>query len=494
MRKKQSRFGYVMRKSAMLLLKKGPIGFIRYIKSGVYNHRYLFSMAVSNVSSWSFAIKKMFFSGGPSASLRRLWLLLFSPSYRQEHKFSEEYEQFLRIKRFFPEYPIMADVASDLMLSRRTNRVWVQENSKARFKVLFITSIGETLSARYQVDNLCEQLQKQDVQASILYDFEIAKHLEKALTFDVLVFQRLPLAPDIGRLLALGRERNIALVFEIDDYIFDMPILLSQDSIKRSSPADIALFAKLSEHMRETLLACDYFIGTTATLAKAAADLNRVSFVIRNGVSDRQVNVAKHALQRRSSWQKANGLIRIGYQPGTRTHRQNFAVALPGVIRILEAFPQVNLVIQGLLEMPEALRPFYNRVEQWPYVPWKKLVDVTARLDIAIAPLEPNNPYNESKSALKYFESGLVEVPVVASPTEDFRTAIRHGVNGFLASSEDEWYESLKVMIEGRLLRRQVGIAAREDVLTHYTSMAQSSTTLAVFQTILREHALRQGQ
>jgi glycosyltransferase involved in cell wall biosynthesis len=139
------------------------------------------------------------------------------------------------------------------------------------------------------------------------------------------------------------------------------------------------------------------------------------------------------------------------------------------------------------------LWPYRRRIERWPYVSWQKLVGITGRLDIAIAPLEPDNLLNEAKSALKYFEPGLVEVPVVASPTEDFRRAIQSGVNGFLAANDEEWYESLRSLVSDAVLRQQMGQAAREDVLTHYTSEAQSTETLAVFQDILRDHRALAG-
>lgn len=365
---------------------------------------------------------------------------------------------------------------------------WVTDWS--HFSVLFITEIDVQLSKRYRVDNICEQLTKQGIKTSILYEVEIFDHLEEALTFDIIVFQRMPMDPGIQCLLTLARERGIALVFEIDDFVFDSSVYLSQDSFKSAPAAEIAYFKSLSLRLHETLQACDYFIGTTSVLAKTAENLGHKSYVIRNGLNDRQVALAEQALRQR---RRSDGAIRVGYQPGTRTHRQDFAVAVPAVVRLLAECPQVKLVIQGPLELPEPLRPFAKRIERWRYVSWQKLVAVTARLDITIAPLEPDNLLNEAKSALKYFEPGLVEVPVVASPTEDFRAAIRHGINGFLAATPEEWYESLHSLVSDASLRTQVGQAARQDSLACYTSTAQSANTLAVFQDVLRNHVTREG-
>lgn len=61
-------------------------------------------------------------------------------------------------------------------------------------------------------------------------------------------------------------------------------------------------------------------------------------------------------------------------------------------------------------------------------------------LILNIAPLEINR-FCEAKSELKYFEAALVRVPTVASPTQPFKNAIQHGVNGFLAGDSADWYK-----------------------------------------------------
>jgi O-antigen biosynthesis protein len=304
------------------------------------------------------------------------------------------------------------------------------------------------------------------------------------------VFQRLPMDTEVGNFLSLARERMAALVFDIDDYIFDIAVYQSHDVFNQVTPEHKAILTIYSAQLRETLLACDYFIGTTFTLAQAASNLGCLSFVIRNGLSDYQVALAEKVIKRSRHPQKADGIIRIGYQPGSRTHQKDFLEVLAALIRILETFPHVRLVIQGFLEIPKVLQPFQDRIEHRPYVSWKKLLEKTAQLDLAIVPLEPHS-INEAKSALKYFESGLVEVPVVASPTEDFRKAICHRTNGLLAVTEDEWFEALRLLISDGSLRRRMGKAARQDALTYYTSAAQSENTRRVFEAIVREQTRR---
>lgn len=348
--------------------------------------------------------------------------------------------------------------------------------------VLFITGILDRFSKRYRAYNIQEQLQKQGTRATVINEVDIFPYLRRGLDFDVIVFQRVGADPAMLRVIAEAKARGIATAFEIDDYlVFDADMTLAQESMRDITPTEREITLRHIDSLREQLLACDTFIGTTQTLADAATKLGRTSFVIRNGLNDRQLALADQALARS---RPSTGVIRIGYQPGTRTHGRDFQEVASALGRILDEFPQTRLVVQGPLALPEALHPFAERIERWPFVSWERLVEYTARLDIVIAPLETGSPINEAKSALKYFEPALVSVPVIASPTEDFRQAIIDGVTGYLARDEAAWYRALSLLVSDGDLRRQIGRDARADALARYTSTAQSASTLAVFSAI----------
>lgn len=53
-------------------------------------------------------------------------------------------------------------------------------------------------------------------------------------------------------------------------------------------------------------------------------------------------------------------------------------------------------------------------------------------------------------------------VPVVASPVGEQRYVIHHGVNGYLAKDEEEFYRYLKDLIEDAELRSKMGRKGRE--------------------------------
>ena len=81
--------------------------------------------------------------------------------------------------------------------------------------------------------------------------------------------------------------------------------------------------------------------------------------------------------------------------------------------------------------------------------------------DIMVAPLATND-WNQGKSALRVSAGMAIGIPVVASPVGEQKYVIEHGVNGFLAANELEWYSFLKVLIENDELRHEMGKHARE--------------------------------
>jgi glycosyltransferase involved in cell wall biosynthesis len=72
-------------------------------------------------------------------------------------------------------------------------------------------------------------------------------------------------------------------------------------------------------------------------------------------------------------------------------------------------------------------------------------------IDIGCAPLAATR-FNGSKSPIKAFEYGAASAAVVASPTV-YNTVLRDGVDGYLATTADEWEAALQALIQDAELR-----------------------------------------
>lgn len=87
--------------------------------------------------------------------------------------------------------------------------------------------------------------------------------------------------------------------------------------------------------------------------------------------------------------------------------------------------------------------------------------------DISIGPLATNE-FNRGKSNIKWLEATMNESVFVGSRVYPYVSTIKHEETGFLASTEDEWFDILSKLIEDKELRQSVAKKAKEVVLRDY--------------------------
>ena len=138
--------------------------------------------------------------------------------------------------------------------------------------------------------------------------------------------------------------------------------------------------------------------------------------------------------------------FRIIYASGTNSHQIDFENAWGGLKAFLTKHELTELHILGhnpltLKEIPLHLR---SRVITHEFVKHNDLLSFLSEFDLQISPLELGNDFVEAKSATKFMQGAAVKVPTIASPTHSFNEVISHGINGWLASTDQEWLSSLE--------------------------------------------------
>jgi glycosyltransferase involved in cell wall biosynthesis len=73
-----------------------------------------------------------------------------------------------------------------------------------------------------------------------------------------------------------------------------------------------------------------------------------------------------------------------------------------------------------------------------------------------------------------------LEIPTIMSPVGVNTEIIEDGVNGFLASEEDEWLTKLTSLIESAELRGKLGREGRETVEQRYSVRSQRERYLSL--------------
>lgn len=322
---------------------------------------------------------------------------------------------------------------------------------------------------RYRCHNAAEQLGLQGIETEVttIGDHELPVRLARC---DLLLFHRVADADVVETLMARARAAHITALMDIDDLVFDPDAAAHIDALRWMDEADRSLFLNGIEGYRRSLLLCDGALVTTEALADAVRRLGKRAWVHRNALSLDLLRLSDEAMRARAP---DRDRVIVGYASGTRTHNRDFALVAPALERLLAERADVDLWILGVLDLDERWSGWGDRVRHLPRVPWRELPVLLARLDINLAPLEPDNPFCEAKSELKYLEAAAVAVPTVASEVGAFRHAIRHGDNGILVRTAAGWLDALGRLAADAALRRDIGRRAYADVHARYHPAAQ---------------------
>jgi glycosyltransferase involved in cell wall biosynthesis len=103
--------------------------------------------------------------------------------------------------------------------------------------------------------------------------------------------------------------------------------------------------------------------------------------------------------------------------------------------------------------------------------------------DIGVSPLIEND-WTRCKSNNKIASYMAMAIPTVGTPIPSYKETIKSGVNGFLASTEEDWYNHLEKLIINHNLRNEIGQKGRETVLSSFTLEKIGNRWLSFFKEI----------
>lgn len=338
---------------------------------------------------------------------------------------------------------------------------------------------------RYRINQKVEQLNAfgMEVSTASWTNYEDSRRI----LFDhhVLIFYRVPALPQVIDLIMRARALGKVVIYEIDDLIFDPVYPQSINSYGASvSPGDYNNLTRGMALFREAAKLCDYGIASTALLSKELGKLVKTGkcLVHRNGLDSLSV------IEKRN---KENGeFIHIFYGSGTLAHNADFIeIALPAISKILDEYKNVRFRVVGHLRLPAAFLEKYKiQVKQIPLLEniqdyWEHL----RRADINLAVLHSDR-INDCKSELKWIEAGCFQIPSVVSSTENYRDVIEDGVDGFIASTSDDWYEKIKLLVEIPELRTKTGKLAALRICHEYSVDSLGKKLLAGLNELVCQH------
>jgi len=113
-------------------------------------------------------------------------------------------------------------------------------------------------------------------------------------------------------------------------------------------------------------------------------------------------------------------------------------------------------------------------------------VEELGKVDIGIMPM-PDTPWTRGKCAFKAIQYMARGIPTVVSPVGMSADVVQHGVNGLWARNEEEWVNTLDLLIRDENLRRRFSVAGRQTVEKEYSLQIWGPRLCELFDRILEQ-------
>jgi len=343
---------------------------------------------------------------------------------------------------------------------------------------LYIVGCIEGESKRYRVFNMIEALSEKGFHCEAAYDFNIPELIQKGFHAKALVLFRLGHSDHVESLVKHCRKHGIPVVFDVDDLVFEPQSVDFVRTYALMSQKQKQEYMRGVNLYRKTLLLCDMALTTTEFLADRIRKLGIPAHVIPNTLNREQLALAERLLQRKR--EREDSKFRMGYFPGTRTHEVDFKDCEAALLRFVRENENARFIVCGDHELGPEWKALGHQVEERPFTPYMEMQALMATLDLAIAPLERKNPFTEGKSQVKIIEPAIVEVPTIASDTAGYREGVSHGIDGFLARSEEEWLRWLRLLMKEPETRKKAGNLARKRVLHDFSPESAGSRSASI--------------
>lgn len=267
----------------------------------------------------------------------------------------------------------------------------------------------------------------------------------------VLVFRNIGLAGPalLERVIPLlGRP----VIYDFDDAIF----LLHTSEVNRRMgwlkfPRKTSAICRLSSHV----------VVGNSYLADYARQYNPNVTIIPSSVDTALYPLMKKPMKKPVKENGSNGRVVIGWT-GSSTSQTYLEMFAP-VLRELVNCRQVELRVHSdreprLPEIPFTWRPWSAETE----------LEELAHFDIGIMPM-PDDEWSRGKCAMKALLYMAIGIPAVCSAVGANCEVIRHGENGLLAKTPEEWRLHIEALINDPDLRARLGRAGRRTIEERYS-------------------------
>ncbi len=180
-----------------------------------------------------------------------------------------------------------------------------------------------------------------------------------------------------------------------------------------------------------------------------------------------------------TSVEKPKDKICIGWT-GTTTTVKHYETSIPVLQKLKEKYGD-KIYFKVIVNHAEWTRDIEVKLSTWTR---ESEISELCEFDIGIMPL-PNDEWSQGKCGFKGLQCMSLEMPVVMSPVGVNKDIVNHGENGFLANTDDEWFEQLCNLIDSPELRRKIGLQSRKTIEEHFSVNVWEKRVLKEFEKLI---------
>ncbi|MFI5149140.1 MAG: glycosyltransferase family 4 protein [Bacteroidia bacterium] len=288
------------------------------------------------------------------------------------------------------------------------------------------------------------------------------KDLNRANQFDIIFIQREAFLTGSYYFEKQFRKSRAKIVFDFDDAIWHLDM---SEANRRYG------WLKNPDKTGKIIALADRVLAGNKYLENYALQFNKKVTLIPTTIDSDKFAPA--------TGKNETGPVCIGWS-GSLTTIKHFQDAIPFLKLLKDRFhDQIIFKVIGDAN-------YSNPDLQIQGIAWNAVTEVEdlREIDIGIMPL-PDDEWAQGKCGLKGLSYMALEIPTVMSPVGVNTTIIQDGVNGFLAGSVQEWVAKLTSLIESPDLRKKLGKAGRQTVISHYSVLSQKEVYLETLRNLL---------
>lgn len=285
----------------------------------------------------------------------------------------------------------------------------------------------------------------------------------RANRYDIIFIQREAFMTGSVFFERMFSRSKAKVVFDFDDAIWLDDISEANQSLRwlkrPSKTAAIISFA-------------DLVIAGNDYLARYAGQYNENVVFIPTSVDLNRFNSV-------NEFPKDNNTVVIGWM-GSKSTLKHFQLLIP-VLELLKKKYGEKIIIKVIAERNNLLHQSWINCIGWDI---NKEIEQLNSFDIGLMPL-PDEEWSKGKCGFKAIEYMAMKVPPVVSAVGVNINIINHGINGFIAQSNEEWFQYLSALIESAPLRKVMGENARKTVEEKYAVQVQEKILAALFRNLI---------